>query len=72
MARRRGGRGAELALGRVVALPSDIDAAGKVHWRGIADLSALRDELIELAKSWPPSLLVAIGVDLAVDDQRQW
>ncbi len=49
-----------------------IDAAGNPHWQGIVDIAVLKDELIDLARSWPASLMVAIGVDVAGDDQRQW
>jgi hypothetical protein len=49
-----------------------IDADGEPRWHGVARVASLRDELVELAASWPSSLRVAVGVDVACDDQRQW
>lgn len=48
-----------------------IDADGNPHWPGL-DAASLELELVELARSWPPSLMVAIGVDIAGDEQQQW
>jgi hypothetical protein len=50
----------------------DINADGRPSWPGIGDISGLQGELIALARSWPRSLMVAVGVDVTGSDQRQW
>lgn len=49
-----------------------INLDGAPSWSGIADVDSLERELIGLARSWPESLIVAVGVDHDSDDQRQW
>ena len=45
---------------------------GAVSWTGVADITLLENDLSRLARSWPTSLMVAVGVDRDSDDQRQW
>ena len=45
---------------------------GALSWTGIADIVSLENDLTALARSWPASLMVAVGVDRDGDDQRQW
>ena len=49
-----------------------VDMEGEAHWPGTVDLAALEAELTGAARSWPSSLMVAIGVDSSGHDQRQW
>lgn len=49
-----------------------IDAEGTPHWPGNIDITSLENELADAACSWPSSLIVAVGVDVAGHDQRQW
>jgi len=49
-----------------------IDLHGAPCWPGIADVGSLERELTEFARSWPESLIVAVGVDRDGGDQRQW
>jgi hypothetical protein len=48
-----------------------IDVDGIPRWPGL-DATSLKVELIMLARSWPPSIMVAIGVDIAGHAQQQW
>jgi hypothetical protein len=45
---------------------------GTLSWTGIADVASLEGDLVRLARSWPVSLMVAVGVDTRGEDQRQW
>lgn len=49
-----------------------IDLDGRPRWLANVDVGSLERELSRLARSWPASLIVAVGVDPSGDDQRQW
>lgn len=45
---------------------------GALSWTGVTDVASLENDLAGLARSWPTSLMVAVGVDRDGNDQRQW